>query len=247
MKSRKIFSAVLFMALAWASSAVVAAEGKQDSKAIDVLNQMAAYTKSLDQMTIKGEVFADARLDAGLIISNPSEISLKIDRPGSLYLKSFDGINTQEIYIREEKLTIFNSEKNFYASSEVPAKIEDAMQFAIDKLDLDVPLGELFFADSALALLTDQDTLLYLTDKSRIRGVDCHHIAIRGDDFDLQLWIEEGDRPVPRKMLVTMKWEGGSPRRAALMEIKATSGLDPKIFEFKPPEGAQEIRFVGSD
>jgi len=224
-----------------------AAESQQDAKALDVLNRMAAYTGSMDQLIIKGEVFADARLDAGLLVSNPSEITIKIDRPGSLFIEKFDGLHTKKIYIHNGKLTVFNSERNFYARAKVPENIQDAMQYAMEEFELDTPLAELFFADSAVALITEQDTLMYLTDKSRISGVDCHHIAVRGAEIDLQLWVEEGDSPAPRKMIMTMKWEGGSPRQTALMEWTSTSDFDPKVFDFEAPEGAQEIRFVGSE
>ena len=230
-------------------TAVVAAEteNSKDSKALDVLNQMAAYSASLDQGIIMAEIFADARLDAGLMVSNPSEVIIKFDRPGSLYMESFDGVNSRKIYIHEGNLTLFSSETNYYAKAQVPEKIPEAMQFAMEELDLDLALGELFFADSAIEIVADQDTVLYLTDKCRVHGMDCHHIAVRGDEMDLQLWIEEGKQPTPRKMLMTMKWEGGSPRHTALMKWSKVDGFDPKTFKFKPPAGAREIRFSGNE
>ena len=247
MKLGTKFIAVLLLILAGSGTAALGDESRRDSKALDVLNKMAAYTASLDQFQIKGEVFGDARLDAGLIVSNPSEVTITIDRPGSMFIQTFDGVNTGSIYIHKGQLTLFNTESSFYAQARVPEDIEAAMQFAIEEFGLEIPLAELMFANSALSLLTDQDTVLYLTDKSRIRGVDCHHLAIRGAEIDLQLWVEEGDRPVPRKIMMTMKWEGGSPRNAALMEFSKVDGLDAKIFEFKAPEGANEINFVGSE
>jgi len=247
MKFRVRLTAALLFLLAGAGTIASATEGQKDQKALDVLNRMAVYSASMDQMVIKGEVFADARLDAGLMISNPAEIMIKVDRPGSLYMESFDGLNTRKVYIHKGKLTIFNSEDNFYVQTQVPKKIEDAMEFALEELDIVLPLTELFFSDSVNTLMTDQDTVLYLTDKSRIRGVDCHHIAIRGDEIDLQLWVTEGDRPTPRKISMTMKWDGGSPRNTTLLEYSVTSDLDPDVFEFKAPEGAFEIKFFGSE
>ena len=247
MKLKVKLKVAMFLILCGECSLASAMENHKDPRALDVLKKMAAYTSSLDQIIIKGEVSADAQLDAGLVISNPTELTIKIDRPGSLHLESFDGLNTQNIYIHKEELTIYGSEKNFYAQAAVPNDVEDAMQFALDNLDIDIPLGELFFADSALALMTEQDTVLYLTDKSRIRGVDCHHIVVRGDEIDLQLWVEEGDTPTPRKILMTMKWDGGSPRSSAIIDLDGTSGLSPDMFEFKPPEGAQKIKFFGSE
>jgi hypothetical protein len=246
MKLRLKLAILMLLTLA-GSVALASAESRKDPKALEVLNGMASYTGAIDQLVIKGEVFADARMDAGLIVSNPSEITIKIDRPGSIFIKSFDGMNTRMMYIHEGELMVFNTETNFYARAQVPESIEKAMQFVIEKFDLDVPLAELMFADSAIGLLSEQDTVLYLTDKSRVQGVDCHHIAIRGDEIDLQLWVEEGERPVPRKIMMTMKWEGGSPRHTALMEWSESKGLESKVFEFKPPEGALEIKFYGSE
>ncbi len=239
-------TAMVLLIIAGSSNIASAAENQKDPRALDVLARMAAYTESMDQLIIKGEVFADARLNAGLLVANPSELTIKIDRPGSIYVEKFDGLYTRKIYIHKGNLTIFNTENNFYARAEVPEDIENAMQYALDELDLETPLSEFLFADSAIGLISDQDTVLYLSDKSRIRGVDCHHLAVRGAEIDLQLWVEEGDNPAPRKISMTMKWEGGSPRHTALLEW-AAADLDPKIFDFKAPEGAQEIRFVGSE
>ena len=63
----------------------------------------------------------------------------------------------------------------------------------------------------------------------------------------MQLWVKEGANAAPRKMTMTMKWEGGSPRRTAVMDWEIVSDLDTKVFDFKAPEGAQEIRFFGSE
>lgn len=247
MKFRRTLAAIVLLIFAGLGTVASAGESQKDAKALDVLNAMAAYSGSIDQFVIKGEVFADARLGAGLIISNPTEIEIKVDRPGSLYLQSFDGVNKKQIYIHKGQLTLYSSESGFYARAKVPETIEEAMQFAIDRFELELPLVELIFANSAIALMTEQDTILYLTDKARVSGVDCHHIAIRADAIDLQLWVEEGEQPTARKMSMTMKWEGGSPRTTALMNVSKKDGLDSKTFEFKPPEGAQEIKFFGDE
>jgi len=220
---------------------------KQDPRAVEVLNQMAAYTSSLDKFIITGESNADATLGAGLIVSNASEITVKIDRPSALHLSNFDGVDTKDIYLDNGKLTVFGSETNFYARADVPEEIGKGMAFALSELDVEAPLGELFFAERALEILMDGTEILYLTDKSRIGGVDCHQIAFRGPEIDLQLWVTQGDMPVPRKMVMTMKWEGGSPRYSAVLNWEPVSTFAPGTFDFKPPEGAMEIQFLGNE
>ena len=247
MKFSTKFAAVMVLVLAGTGVAAYGAESQQDQKALDVLNRSAAFANSLDKAIIKGETYSDAGLGAGLVVSNSNEVTIKFDRPDSMYLERFDGVNTSKVFIHKGKLTLYGTENNFYAKADVPTDVKEAMQFALDNLSLELPMAEFFFADSTLDLIKQQDEILYLTDKSRIRGVDCHQIAVRGEIVDLQLWIAEGDKPAPRQVQMTMKWEGGSPRNTAFMEWTEVDKLDPKTFEFTPPEGALEIPFVGAE
>jgi hypothetical protein len=120
------------------------------------------------------------------------------------------------------------------------------LHFALDEFDVETPLMDFVFADALNHLMDDQDTLIYLTDKSRIRGVDCHHIVVRGPEVDVQLWVEEGDQPVPRKILITSILEAGSPRHYAFLDWSLRTDLDPEIFEFDAPEDSIEIEFIGA-
>ena len=241
----RFVTVLLLIAVSLNTTLADSAPARQDPRAVEVLSKMAAFTASMDRLVISGEVHADARLGAGLIISNSSEIEVNIDRPGSLYISKFDGLATKKIYIHDGQLTVFDTEHNYYARTNVPEDIEEAMQFALEEFEMETPLMDLILSDVSVHLLTGQETITYLTDKSRIRGVDCHHIVVRGPEVDVQLWVEEGPRPVPRKVLMTSKWEGGSPRHSVFLDWSSRTDFDPAIFEFKAPDGSSEIKFIG--
>ena len=232
-----------------ASGTVFAADTgvRQDSKAIDVLKSMSAYKASLDRFVIKGVNLTDARLGSGLMVTNTSEVKVSIDRPGSLHISSFDGEESKEIYFHKGTLTVFGSGRNFYAQASIPEDIEAAMDFALEELDVEAPLMDMIYQDASTHLAGSQETIPYLTDKARVAGADCHHIAIRGSEVDVQLWVEEGDRPVPRKIMITSKWEGGSPRFIANLMWDSDPDFGQEIFEFKPPEGSINIGFSQSN
>jgi hypothetical protein len=217
---------------------------RQDARALDVLKSMSAYTDSLDKLVIVGVTHTDARLGEGLMVSNSDEVKVAINRPGSLHITSFDGIETRELIIHQETLTVFDSEKGFYAQASIPSGVDAALEYALEVLDVEAPLMDFIIKDKITHLIGDQETVIYLTDKSRVAGVDCHHIAIRGPETDVQLWIEEGDKPLPRKILFTSKWEAGSPRFMANLAWLIEPELDPSIFEFNAPEGSMNIGFV---
>jgi hypothetical protein len=221
-----------------------AADVQQDAKAIEVLEQMVAYKSTLDQVVITGVTSMDARLDAGLMVSNSEEISVSISRPGSMRITNFDGEATKGLYFHNGMLSFFNSANMLYAQADIPEEIDAAMEFAMEELEIEAPLMDLIYKDAGSRLITSEVTILYLVDKARVGGTDCHHLAIRGPEVDIQLWIEEGDRPLPRQFMFTSKWEGGSPRFIANLSWETDPNFEPGFFEFKAPEGATKIRFI---
>ena len=231
-----------------ASGSVLADEGvtRQDARAIDVLKNTSAYTTSLDRIAIKGISFNDARLGEGLMVSNATEVKIFIDRPGSLRISSFDGKEHKDLFFHDGTLTVFNKEKGYYAQAAIPEDIDAALEFALEELDIDAPLMDLIQSDVSVQLIGSQDPVLYLTDKARIAGKDCHHIAIRGPETDVQLWVEEGDQPLPRKFVMTSKWEGGSPRVIANLKWDTDPDFKQDVFKFEAPEGSMNIGFVNS-
>jgi hypothetical protein len=218
---------------------------QRDDRALEVLKNMTAYTSQLDQLVIRSTSFTDARLGAGLMIANSSEGEMVIDRVrSSVHISSFDGLDKKEIYFHDGLVTVFSSEKMFYGQAEIPKEIEAAADFALEELDIEAPLMDLIYRDLTSHVMDSQDTIRYLTDKSRIDGVDCHHIVIRGPEVDLQVWVEEGDKPLIRQVVITSKWEGGAPRFMSTMRWDTAPTIDPNIFIFKVPDGATNIGFV---
>ncbi|MEH6590282.1 MAG: DUF2092 domain-containing protein [Halioglobus sp.] len=245
MKSSIRFPAVLIATLfSWSAVNVYGEDVRRDEKALNVLQSMSAYTEKLDQLVITSTSFSDARLPAGLMVSNASEIKLTVDRPGSMHISVFDGLETKEIYFHEGNLTVFSSENKFYGQTKIPDKIEAAAEYVLEELELEAPLMDLIYRDIATQLMNSDDEIVYLTNKSRIDGVDCHHIAIRGPEIDLQLWITENDQPVPRRIMITSKWEGGTPRFVANMRWDSSPTINQDIFRFTAPEGSTDIGFA---
>ena len=239
----KLSAVVLAVVLTTCTGLVYATGVRQDAKAIEVMKQMSVYTASLDRVAIKGTAFSDARLGAGLLVSNSEEVHVSIKRPGSMRITNFDGENTKGIYFDDGLLTVFSSENKFYAQAPIPKEIDAAMNFVLEELGIEPPLMDLIYKDAFAQMVSSEYEVIYLMDKSLIGGKNCHHIVIRGPESDVQLWVEEGDRPLPRKIMITSKWEGGSPRFVANMNWESDPKFNAGLFEFKAPEGAMKIEF----
>ena len=217
---------------------------RQDEKAIDVLKSMVAFKATLDQVVLHSINLTDARLGAGLMVSNSTEVHVSIDRPGSLRISSFDGVQSKELFFHGGTLTVFNSENRYYAQASIPEEIEAAMEFALEELDVEAPMMDMIYRDLLTHLVGSPDSVIYLTNKSLAGGIDCHHIVIRSAEVDIQLWVAEGGKPLPRKIVITSKWEGGAPRFSADLDWDTSAKIDLDIFEFKPPKGSVDIGFA---
>ena len=216
----------------------------RDAKAIEVLENMSRYKDSLVTAVIHGASSSDARLEAGLMVANTEEITVKLKRPDSMYFSRFDGVDTKELIIHEGQLTLYNTLTGFYGQASTPPGLDPALDFALERLGIDLPLMDLIKSDTFDGLAGSADSVLYLTAKSRVRGVDCHHIVIRMAEIDVQLWVEEGNKPLPRRIMITSRWEDGAPRFVANMDWEVQSKLADNLFEFVPPDGSSQIDII---
>ena len=81
----------------------------------------------------------------------------------------------------------------------------------------------------------------YYASVPAIDGVLCDHYAFRQEGVDWQLWIERGNTPMPRKLVITTTDEETQPQYVAQLTWNLTPQLDDTIFTFNPPEDAHQI------
>jgi hypothetical protein len=80
---------------------------------------------------------------------------------------------------------------------------------------------------------------------SKLRGVPCYHLAFDREDIHYQVWIETGEKPLLRKMVITKKKVPGSPQWIAYLSDWNFSPVFAKnLFTFEPPANAQKIEFM---
>jgi hypothetical protein len=215
----------------------------QDDQATEILQEMSAEIASLDSFVVSGDGYTDDRLDAGQIIEHSMDVTMRVNRlANAMRITNRDAETTKEIYFGEGVFTVYSEENNFYAQEDLPEGIDAAVNFAIDELGIDVPMLDFVFNDVASHLLEDAESVDYFG-LSLFRGKTYHHIGIRASDLDLQLWIAAEGPPVPGKMAISAKWEGGSPRSVFFFSWDTKPDFGRDSFSFEPPAGSTRIEF----
>ena len=142
-------------------------------------------------------------------------------------------------------LTAYNSDRNFYAQKPIPDSVLAAIDFALNDMRILAPLLELISGKFAENVTGDEAEVAYMG-TSLFRGDVHDHIAIRGPEVDMQLWIAADAPHLPKKMALVSKWESGAPRLVGFMNWDTSAELADDLFVFVPPKGATEIQFVSA-
>jgi hypothetical protein len=165
-------------------------------------------------------------------------------RPDKLRIDGEGDLDSKLLIFDGKALTLYDKDKNHYASIEVAGDMDAALDQAYKDYGLKVGLAELGSAQLCNRAGKDLVNALYVG-LHKVQGVPCHHLAFDRKDIHYQLWIEAGDKPVLRKIVVTQKMLPGSPQWTAyLSDWNLAPSLGNDLFAFTPPAGAQKIKFM---
>ena len=98
---------------------------------------------------------------------------------------------------------------------------------------------------TASADIGQRTTRLDYVEKTSIYGAPAHHLAGRTESVDFQVWIPDGDKPMPQRLVLTYVKEKGEPQfRAQFSDWNLAPQVTEATFAFTPAPGAQKIAFL---
>jgi hypothetical protein len=81
--------------------------------------------------------------------------------------------------------------------------------------------------------------------EATLDGVRCDHLAFRGTNVDTQIWVQQGDTPIPRRYVITSKKVSGTPQyEVVIRDFNPSVKAPDEAFAFRPPDGAKKIEPV---
>jgi len=209
-----------------------------------ILQQMCDFLKNQAQFSFKAEVYDDQVYAEGRKLQYGLEVEAFFKRPDKFRINGEGDLESKQLNYEGKTLTLYDQSKNQYGIIEVAGDIDAALDKASKDYGLHVGLAELganHLAEHADRGLTNA---LYVGE-SKLRGVPCHHLAFDKKEVHYQLWVEAGDKPLLRKVVVTQKSHPYAPQWTAyLSDWNFAPQLAETIFTFSPPPGAQKVQFI---
>ena len=211
-----------------------------DPDAVEALNKMAAYLYTLKSFQVISNATNDDVLDDGEIIQNTSKVDLLAAKPDRLRVEVTSD-DRHRLYLYDGKdFSVWARLVNYYATVPAPPTIGKLLDVAYDKYDIDLPLIDLFRWGK------DKDDAKKLTSAidigpSTVEDVTCEHYAFRQKGVDWQIWIQLGEFPLPRKLVIRTLTDEARPQHTDTLTWNLAPSFNDDAFVFNPPPDAKRI------
>jgi hypothetical protein len=213
---------------------------KVDPAAVNALNKMGNYLRSLGSFEIQSTTTTETVLDNDQKVQIGGAMDYKVRKPNAFVIAMSTDRKVRQFYYDGKTFTIYAPRMNFYSTVDAPPTILELFKRAYDKYGIEFPLEDLFHwgsADNRIGDLTSAAVVGY----AKIGGKDTDQFAFREGDADWQVWIQRGDKPLPLKLVIVKTSDDTMPEYTAVLHWNTSATFPDDGFTFKPPADAKPI------
>lgn len=221
----------------------VVAQGEPPD-ADDLIRQMSSKLGSLESFRFSANVGFDDVPVSNAKVKYTGSMEVSLHRPGRLRVSYQDELTAREVWIDAEAVTVLLPEEKHWASAPAASSLDATFnQFAAD-YGVSMPLDDLLRSDPYSVLMAGAKAHRYVG-ISKVDGVPCHHLIVGQEDVNWQIWIEAGDRMLPRQLVITYKNLPMAPEFIAVMKgWDLNPRLSDSTFQPEIPSDAIQIEFM---
>lgn len=240
------FQPLVRTAMIVASAAAFATSGAGSARAADD-DAATILKKATDYIAAQRSISATFDSDIEVITPDLQKVQftssgqLKLSRPDKLRIRRTGGYSDVELIYDGKMLTIYGDNAKSYVQAEESGTIDRVIDILQSTAGAAMPGTDLLLSNAYQELTADALVARHVG-QGVVDGVECEHLAFRGPETDWQIWIEAGQRPVPRKYVITSKTVAGAPQYTLRIKDWNTDPIaDAEAFVFKPPAGKTKV------
>ena len=236
---------VLLAGLLAVPAAGIAADTAQEPAAVDpaalsALDRMGTFLRTLNSFEVRSRTTLDDVLDSGQKLQFDGTAHLRVRRPDRLWAEVASDRKVRQLFYDGKTLTIYGPRNKLYASFPAPATVGEMITAAEERYGLVLPLADLFRWGTDPHQRDAIREAIYVG-PAHVGGDPCEQLAFRQEGVDWQVWIQKGDFPLPRKLVITTTDDEAQPQYTAVLEWSLAPALNDAMFTFTPPAGSYPI------
>jgi hypothetical protein len=203
------------------------------------IERMGTYLRSLTSFEVVAEGYSEEVLDDGEKITFPGKLTYQMVAPNKLFAEISNDRKQRRLYFNGEKVTVYAPRVNYYADFDFKGTIREMMAAADDKYSVDFPLQDLFLWGKPE---TPMPTSGFWVGPERVGDVKVDHYAFRQPGVDWQVWIAQGDKPLPMRIVMTNTDDESRPQYGARLSWQPDITITSDRFTFVPNDKAARIK-----
>lgn len=212
-----------------------------EPKADALFQQMSNLLAKTKTFSVTADKITDFVMESGQKIQISEVTHVFVSRPNMIHGQTVGDLHDEQLWYDGKTVSVYDSDQNTYGVVKAPGTIDAMMDFIVEKYGASLPMADLVFSDPYQSAMEKVRMGQYIG-LHYVGKVRCHHLAFRQAGLDWQIWIEDGPRPLPRKLVITYKELPGHPQFIAhLNDWNLAPKLTKEFFEFKPPANAKKI------
>jgi hypothetical protein len=210
-------------------------------EAKSILKRMSDYVAAQNNIFVTYDSAIEAVTHELEKIQFTSSGEIVLNRPDKLRARRIGGYSDVELVFDGTTLSILGKNLNTYAQVEAPGTYDQLVDRLRSETGAALPGADLLLERGYDEMTKDVIDAKHIG-RGVIGGIECEHLAFRTPQVDWQLWVEIGDRPIPRKYVITSKTIAGAPQYS--MQIKdwrTDAQVGSEAFSFTPPQNATKV------
>jgi hypothetical protein len=165
-------------------------------------------------------------------------------RPDKIRVARSGGFADFEILYDGKMLTFLGKNANLFTQVAAPGTVDQLIDTLQDKYNRPLPGADLLMTNSYDELMHDVYDSKDLG-SGAINGVECDTLAFRKADVDWQIWIAQGERPYPCRLVITSRLVKGGPQYSIqFRDWKFGNDVAADDFAFKNASGAKQVELT---
>lgn len=228
---------------AQAPPAIAMAPGQGvDPEALAALKRMSAYLATQPAIGLTSNTSLDVVTDQGQRVQIDGVVNYKIKKPNAFVIDVNSDQKKRRFYYDGRQFTVYGPQVGYYATAAAPPTIRATLDEIDDKFGIQLPLEDLFRWNDPTENPAKDLIAGFPVGTATIDGVVTDHYAFRQKDLDWEIWIQQGDKPLPKKVVIVDRTDPAHPTYTARLAWNVNPTFAATDFTFQPGKDAKQIR-----
>ena len=212
-----------------------------DPKAQALLKKMSDYMGGLNSYSADVGIIDQNLLADGFKLSLYKQGRLTFQRPNKFVMSRQGMLRDQWVMYNGTDLVFYGKTLNAFVTVPAPGDVDAGLDAVVDAVGSEMPARDLLSLDAYTPLMDAVTKAVYIGEAPMGDRI-CHQMAFRTDEVDWQLWVADGDKPLPCLYSITSKWLTGAPEYIVRFNNWVVDAAIPdSTFEFDAPKGARSM------